>query len=309
MRPRFIAAAGGAQPPRIRARGAVDADLAPPPRPRRRPPPPLDAPTAAIGGGGGRTSSSSSPPLPTTLAAAVLLRRARRRRHPTATMQSVLLRVWANPHVTRACMIVSLYALLAFAWDTDLRFRYRSADVNFGLGEYWHGGLDARAEKRIGRESRGGKLFNDDGDDGGIVARLIVDAAAGDADGDDGGGTDAAAPLFSSSSSGGARGGVPPYLSHARSSHRRRASSSSPPHRGARRRRTATAANPRPSTPWSLSDAIRAVAWMGFALPVVEAGAREARRRRADFRSRRTIASRRSPPRPYRTAATNAHDL
>lgn len=250
-------------------------------------------------------------------------------------MQSVLLRVWANPHVTRACMIVSLYALLAFAWDTDLRFRYRSADVNFGLGEYWHGGLDARAEKRIGRESRGGKLFNDDGDDGGIVARLIVDAAAGDADGDDGGGTDAAAPLSSSSSedrpaddadvllgvvapssfgtggaaSGGARGGVPPYLSHARSSHRRRSSSSSPPHRGARRRRTATAANPRPSTPWTLSDAIRAVAWMGFALPVVEAGAREARRRRADFRSRRTIASRRSPPRPYRTAATNAHDL
>ncbi|KAL3807714.1 hypothetical protein ACHAXA_005727 [Cyclostephanos tholiformis] len=267
-----------------------------------------------------RGEGSSVAPPPAAISVP-LLRRISSRRHRDMSLAN-------HPCAMRTCMVLSLYALLAFAWDTDLRYRYHSADVNFGLGEYWHGGLARRADK-IGREvPRGGGLFNDDGaDDGGIVARLVEDAAAAAAPAGDEGRDDASSPHMSSTFGDrtppddsaivatpspsrenigrrtfGEEGMVRPRpsLSHARSFF----GIASPHRRGAQQRRRTESSS---STSWTLLDAFRAIAWMGFALPVVEAGIREVRRRRADFRSLRTIA-RRSPSRSFR-AATNAHDL
>ena len=47
--------------------------------------------------------------------------------------------------VIKMCMIILLFVLLDIAWvSSDLRYKYHSADINFVLGEYWHGGMSNR---------------------------------------------------------------------------------------------------------------------------------------------------------------------
>ena len=69
-----------------------------------------------------------------------------------------------NPIVMKMMMVISLYTILAYTWRTDLRSRYMSNEINYGLSEYWNGGIAQQRVARISREK--GKLFNDDlGDD------------------------------------------------------------------------------------------------------------------------------------------------
>lgn len=67
-------------------------------------------------------------------------------------------------------MFLSLYAILAYTWSTDLRARSKSNEINYGLAEYWNGGISSRAE-RVGRNS--GKLFNDDAEDDAGLTKIL----------------------------------------------------------------------------------------------------------------------------------------
>mmetsp|Transcript_17516 Transcript_17516/g.38874 ORF Transcript_17516/g.38874 Transcript_17516/m.38874 type:complete len:418 (-) Transcript_17516:44-1297(-) len=69
-----------------------------------------------------------------------------------------------NPFVMKMMMMLSLYIILAYTWKTDLRSRYMSNEINYGLSEYWDGGIAQQRVARIGRDQ--GKLFNDDLGDG-----------------------------------------------------------------------------------------------------------------------------------------------
>ena len=207
-------------------------------------------------------------------------------------------------------MILSLYMLLAYTWNTDLQFRYKSMEINYGLSEYWHGGIGARvgAADKIGRKPHG-KLFNDDGgvDDEGI-AKLIsglgeVDTASGDSSSfESEEEEDAISSLESMSVDKKKRR---PFLSHARSSI---SDASHPAYRVYQRRATA-AAHTQSSKQWTFSKMAWCLVWMGFMLPIVEAGVREVRRQ-LNFRfwNVRRLRSLRAMPNSS-SRVPNVHDL
>jgi hypothetical protein len=62
-------------------------------------------------------------------------------------------------------MLLSLYMTLSYTWHNDLRYRYKSTEINAGLSDYWNGV---------------GKLFNDDGGDD-VKSKLLK---GGDDDGE-----------------------------------------------------------------------------------------------------------------------------
>ena len=74
------------------------------------------------------------------------------------TGDNIIFRI--NPLVMKMMMMLSLYTILAYTWKTDLRIRYMSNEINYGLSEYWDGGIAQQRVARIGRDK--GKLFNDD---------------------------------------------------------------------------------------------------------------------------------------------------
>jgi hypothetical protein len=186
-------------------------------------------------------------------------------------------------------MIITLFVLLDVAWDSsDIRNKYHSADVNFVLGEYWHGGISNRIV--VSSPDDGGKIFNDD---------VVVLSSSSFLDHQPSTLDDTTTTTIHPSSlavTGGAVGGssskerttiIPPSLSYARSS------TSSLYNHGSMKRAT------RPSLSkstysvereedqtmtstmaWSLLQAIRAIIWLVFALPVIETAVREIRRRR-----------------------------
>ena len=183
-------------------------------------------------------------------------------------------------------MIITLFVLLDVAWDSsDIRNKYHSADVNFVLGEYWHGGISNRIV--VSSPDDGGKIFNDDVV---VLSSSFVDHPPSTLDD-----TTTTTNPSSLAVTGGAVGGssskerttlIPPSLSYARSS------TSSLYNHGSMKRAT------RPSLSkskysvereeeqtmastmaWSLWQAIRAMIWLVFALPVIETAVREIRRR------------------------------
>ena len=195
-------------------------------------------------------------------------------------------------------MILSLYALLDFAWVSDLRYRYHSADVNFALGEYWDGGIGnsrlshhVTTKERIGSQIVvPGRSYNDND----IIIIAEEDTVAGImVDDVDSSGTTAVIPSSLGSGGGGKeRSLIPPSLSYARSSHRLASSSSSRratrpsiiskstlAGREQQQTTTTTATTTTSTMAWSLWHAIRAVIGLVFALPVIETGIREVRRR------------------------------
>lgn len=187
----------------------------------------------------------------------------------------------------KLCMIISLFALLDIAWVSDLRYKYHSADVNFVLGEYWYGGIS----NRIGA-SPGGEIFIDD---------VAVDDVGGGSILNLGSHTTTSLnttittnTILSSLAVSGAVGGnkerttlIPPSLSYARSS-----TSSSLYYHGSMKRATRPSLSkstysagreeqtPTSTMAWSLWQAIRAIIWLVFALPVIETAVRKIRRRR-----------------------------
>mmetsp|Transcript_1510 Transcript_1510/g.3203 ORF Transcript_1510/g.3203 Transcript_1510/m.3203 type:complete len:678 (-) Transcript_1510:202-2235(-) len=199
--------------------------------------------------------------------------------------QNVLLRL--NPHVMKLLMILSLYMLLAYTWNTDYQFRYKSMEINYGLSEYWHTGgslvSQHRAEK-IGRDVPG-KLFNDDGDVGGIaklINGLVDDKLSGDDkllldDASSSSGDSALEDDVSSSSvilsSIDKQMKRRPAMSHARSI---LTDTSHPAY--AIQRRAMSTRKPPSSKKWTISKLAWALVWMGFMIPIVEAGIREVRR-------------------------------
>eukprot|EP01082_Thalassiosira_pseudonana_P007358 g6403.t1 g6403 contig23:371648-372145(-) len=73
-------------------------------------------------------------------------------------------------------MLLSLYMLLAYSWNTDFRFRYKSTEINYGLSEYWNGAIPSLG--KIGKET--GKLFNDYTGDEDVKAKLLKGVVAND---------------------------------------------------------------------------------------------------------------------------------
>ncbi|KAL7530105.1 hypothetical protein ACHAXR_003309, partial [Thalassiosira sp. AJA248-18] len=247
----------------------------------------------------------SSPPLSTPIASIPSSPQANVRvsgRSPTVpsatpiiTRQNYLFRI--NPHVMKAFMILSLYMLLAYTWNTDLQFRYKSMEINYGLSEYWNGGLSSHLGKaeKIGRHVPG-KLFNDDGDDEGIAK--LINALGDDASSEDSSSEDDISIIQSISMD---RKKRRPSLSHARS-----ISDTSHPAYGVNQQRRVSVQKPN-SSKWTFSKLAWALVWMGFMLPVVEAGIREVRRQ-LNFRFwnvRRLRSFRAMPP----TRGGNVHNL
>lgn len=194
-------------------------------------------------------------------------------------------------------MVLSLYVLLAYTWNTDLKVRY--LEINYGLSEYWHGegGIRAETTKMSSRHhvARRGQRSNDDGD---VVIKLINNLIEEAEDSEETMGDDeedTLSTLQPDPSSG--RMKRRPSLSYARSS----ASFQRP------RRVAATgAARARPPPPpWTLANAAWGLVWLAFLLPIVEVAARELRRQ-VHFRCRhRRLRSWRAAP----GRAPNARDL
>lgn len=197
--------------------------------------------------------------------------------------------------VIKLCMIISLFVLLDIAWlSSDLRYKYHSADVHFVLGEYWHGGMSNRVV--VSPDGGGNKIFNDDISSviGTMVGRNKADDVSGRRSSLDDTTTTTIIPSSLAISGVGGSSSkerttlIPPSLSYARSS----TSSSSSYYHGTMKRAT------RPSiskstyysagrdeqtastVAWSLWQAMRAIIWFIFALPVIETAVREIRRRR-----------------------------
>ncbi|KAL9188959.1 hypothetical protein ACHAXT_011449 [Thalassiosira profunda] len=192
----------------------------------------------------------------------------------------------------KALMVLSLYVLLAYTWDTDLRARYKSVEINYGLSEYWHGGLSTQFGKteKVGRNS--GKLFNDDGDDESIAKLIdgLVDDKPDSASGDSLDNSEDALLLQGASLA--ADGRRRPSLSFARAAN-------SQTGYGAYQRRTAGRGR------WTMSQLAWGLVWLAFAVPVVEAGVREVRRQ-VNVRMWRL---RSFHPASVRGRVGNAHDL
>ena len=71
-------------------------------------------------------------------------------------------------------MIVSLYMLLVYTWNTNLQIRYKNIKINYSLSGYWHRGLSRNVNK-IGRNPEGGNLFNNNnrvGDN--VIAKVMM---------------------------------------------------------------------------------------------------------------------------------------
>jgi len=71
-------------------------------------------------------------------------------------------------------MIISLYMLLVYTWNTNLQIRYKNIKINYSLSGYWHGGLSRNVNK-IGRNPEGGNLFNNNnrvGDN--VIAKVMM---------------------------------------------------------------------------------------------------------------------------------------
>lgn len=185
-------------------------------------------------------------------------------------------------------MILSLYMLLAYTWNTDLKMRYKSMEINYGLSEYWAGGLTSRGLAREEKIGRGlpGKLFNDDGDDGGIVVKLMnglgddkLDGISGDtlASADD----TVAAIMMDDASSDSSDTSIPIFLSASNTKTKRRrpqlSYAKSLQHGGKSAGIIAPARRPPPSK-WTLSRLLWAMVWISFTLPIIEAAIREVRR-------------------------------
>jgi hypothetical protein len=190
--------------------------------------------------------------------------------------------------VIKLCMIITLFVLLDVAWvSSDIRNKYHSADVNFVYGEYWHGGISNRV---VVSSPDGGKIFNDDVVilsssssfvnhqpstlDDTTTTTIIHPSSLAVAVGAVGGSSKERTTL------------IPPSLSYARSStsssynhgsmkRATRPSLSKSTYSVGREEQTMTS-----TMAWSLWQAIRAIIWLVFALPVIETAVREIRRRR-----------------------------
>lgn len=232
--------------------------------------------------------------------------------------QNCILRI--NPTIMKFLMVLSLYVLLAYTWNTDLQFRSKSVEINYGLSEYWQGGIGSpdrvgHAVDKLGRNVPG-KLFNDDGDDEGI-AKLINglngdDAmdASGSASGDtlsyDAEEDDAASSLRSGIMSAADRKKRIPSLSHARSS---LSDASHPAYRVYNRQRAAVLKRNNSNKRWTLSRMTWCLAWAAFMLPIVEAALREVQRQlNVRFWNVRRLRSYRAIPNNA-GRVTNVHDL
>jgi len=217
-------------------------------------------------------------------------------------------------------MVLSLYVLLAYTWNTDLQFRSKSVEINYGLSEYWQGGIGSpdrvgHAVDKLGRNIPG-KLFNDDGDDEGI-AKLInglngEDAmdASGSASGDtlsyDAEEDAAASSLRSGIMSAADRKKRIPSLSHARSS---LSDVSHPAYGVYNRQRAAVLKRNNSNKRWTLSRMAWCLVWAAFMLPIVEAALREVRRQlNVRFWNVRRLRSFRAMPNNA-GRVSNVHDL
>lgn len=195
-----------------------------------------------------------------------------------------------NLIVMKALMLLSLYMLLAYSWNTDFRFRYKSTEINYGLSEYWNGAIPSLG--KIGKET--GKLFNDYTGDEDVKAKLLKGVVAND--------------NLPSASKDGIELSIGdgemdekkkrrPSLSYARSIPD--GSTTFGGHLQSRRvQRYVMPISPK-SSRWS--QFAWCVVWVAFTLPIVEAGLREVRRQ---FR---LVSIRR--PRTFRRAASSVHDL
>mmetsp|Transcript_21899 Transcript_21899/g.37579 ORF Transcript_21899/g.37579 Transcript_21899/m.37579 type:complete len:409 (+) Transcript_21899:2-1228(+) len=220
-----------------------------------------------------------------------------------------------HPTLMKFLMILSLYMLLAYTWNTDLQFRYKSMEINYGLSEYWNGGIGSHigAAEKIGRNVPG-KLFNDDGDDGGI-AGLIRGLDDGLANSEDSASGDVPPSLHSLLAATGNNHMKkrPPPLSHARSS----LSLAHPAYTTYNQRRRASVTNTfamrkhhaaGSDKKWTWSRMAWCLVWMAFMLPIVEASIREVRRQ-VNFRfwNVRRLRSLRAMPNGNRVR--NVHSL
>jgi len=232
--------------------------------------------------------------------------------------QNCILRI--NPTIMKFLMVLSLYVLLAYTWNTDLQFRSKSVEINYGLSEYWQGGIGSpdrvgHAVDKLGRNIPG-KLFNDDGDDEGI-AKLInglngEDAmdASGSASGDtlsyDAEEDAAASSLRSGIMSAADRKKRIPSLSHARSS---LSDVSHPAYGVYNRQRAAVLKRNNSNKRWTLSRMAWCLVWAAFMLPIVEAALREVRRQlNVRFWNVRRLRSFRAMPNNA-GRVSNVHDL
>ena len=200
---------------------------------------------------------------------------------PTSVPSQIcLLRM--HPALMKLLMVLNLYVLLAYSWNTDLKVRYKSMEINYGLSEYWHGegGIhaDSTNMRSLNHKSRQGEQLNNSGD--GII-KLINELVENESVSEDtkdtiGEEEEVSLPTFESALTTD-KNKRRPSLSYARSP---------ASFQGAMRASASGAVRGRPSQPkWTLSKIGWYLVWMVFLLPIIEVAARKIRRQ-LNFRLR-----------------------
>jgi len=223
--------------------------------------------------------------------------------HPSSSASNFLLHM--PPALMKLLMVLSLYALLAYTWNTDLKVQYKSMEINYDLSKYWHGEgrilgvIDAKTMTGVGQERVARRVQRSNSDSDGILGLIsaLVEEEKASADASEtraGEGEYAPASLPSNLDARKRR----PSLSYARSS------TAFP---RPRRASAAGAVRHRPLEPaWTLSNVAWGLVWLAFLLPIAEAVAREARRQvNFQFWNVRRLRGLRAAPRQV----LNAHDL
>ena len=200
---------------------------------------------------------------------------------PLTTVQRVqnFLLYRINHVVMKSIMVISLYMLLAYSWNTDLQFRYKSIDINYGLSEYWNGGISSNSLSSSSSMGEGKLSINGLNDDENGIANLLangVDSSGSeDIPAEEEDGLSSSLSIMDIDKRKHLSHPRRPSLSYARSI---LSADSSHPAYEMNSRHRAIMSNGGAKNKWTVSRLAWVLVWMGFMIPIVEAAVREVRR-------------------------------